>query len=221
MSLPDKYIEYDVGTRWNSTYRMLDDGLKARAQIDRLLALQTQIPPFTVDEWLCLSQIHQVLAKFNGLTLFLSEKRPQFSLAVPLYHELHDLLYEGSESQGSFTGLCNDIAFTMKECLTKYKKYYTFMDDSDMFYTSLTLDPRVKRDLSLGEMEDKEAGDLILKALHNNLHQRYPSIGSELPRYGISQQSTREIRCSSVGSQMLQRLLSIVNYQSIYWVAIR
>ncbi|KAJ5550757.1 hypothetical protein N7461_005455 [Penicillium sp. DV-2018c] len=29
-----KFIEYDVDTRWNSTFRLLDDGLKSRAQID-------------------------------------------------------------------------------------------------------------------------------------------------------------------------------------------
>jgi hypothetical protein len=34
MNLPYKYIEYDVETRWNSTYRMQDDGLKAKDQIN-------------------------------------------------------------------------------------------------------------------------------------------------------------------------------------------
>ena len=71
MSLPDKYIEYDVENWWNPTYRMLDDVLKVRVQINRFLALQTEIPPFTVDEWLRLSQIHQVLAKFNELCSYL------------------------------------------------------------------------------------------------------------------------------------------------------
>lgn len=55
-------------------------------------------------------------------------------------------------------------------------------------------------------MENKEAGDLILKAIHHNLHQRYPSIGGESPRYGISQQSTPETKRSNVESRMPQRL---------------
>ncbi|KAK9484587.1 hypothetical protein V1527DRAFT_469715, partial [Lipomyces starkeyi] len=113
MNLPDKYIEYDVETRWNSTYRMLDDGLKSKDQINQFLALQTEIPAFTDEEWLRLSQVHQVLTKFNELTLFISEQRPQISLAVPLYYELHDLLYEGSESQGTFAGLDQDIISAM------------------------------------------------------------------------------------------------------------
>ncbi|KAJ5582682.1 hypothetical protein N7535_001302 [Penicillium sp. DV-2018c] len=32
-----KFIEYDVDTRWNSTFRLLDDGLESRAQIDLFL----------------------------------------------------------------------------------------------------------------------------------------------------------------------------------------
>jgi hypothetical protein len=125
MNLPDKFIKYDLETRWNSTYRMLDDGLKAKDQIDRFLSLQSEIPAFTKQEWLRLSQIHQVLTKFHVLTLFVSEHKPQISLAVPLYYDLHDLLHETSECQGSFTGLDPDIASAMKEGMKKYKKYYT------------------------------------------------------------------------------------------------
>jgi hypothetical protein len=60
LNLSGKYIEYDVENRWNSTYRMLDDGLKAQAQINRFVLLQTEIPPFTDDDWRRLSQIHQI-----------------------------------------------------------------------------------------------------------------------------------------------------------------
>jgi hypothetical protein len=206
MNLSGKYIQYDVETRWNSTYRMLDDGLNARDQINRFLSLQTEIPPLTDNDWGRLSQIHQILAKFNELTLFVSERRPQISLAVPLYYELHDLLYEGSESQGVFKELDPDIASAIKQGLKKYKKYYTFMDDSEIYYTALVLDPRVKGDLILRELEDKEAGNLILKAIRDNLCQKYPPTRSESPRSGTSRQSTPGIKRSSVESRMLQRL---------------
>jgi len=45
----------------------------------------------------------------------------------------------------------------MKEGLNKYEKYYTFKDESEIYYTALVLDPRVKGDLISGELEDKEA----------------------------------------------------------------
>jgi hypothetical protein len=72
MNLPDKFIEYDVETRWNSIYRMLDDGLKAKDQINRFLSLQTEIPAFTNQEWLRLSQIHQFLTFMNLPCFYLS-----------------------------------------------------------------------------------------------------------------------------------------------------
>ncbi|ODQ69157.1 hypothetical protein LIPSTDRAFT_76400 [Lipomyces starkeyi NRRL Y-11557] len=34
MNLATKYIEYDVDTRWNSTFRMLEDALNAQPQVD-------------------------------------------------------------------------------------------------------------------------------------------------------------------------------------------
>jgi hypothetical protein len=55
----------------------------------------------------------------------------------------------------------------MKEGLKKYKKYYTFMDESAFYYTALVLDPRVKGDLIKRELEDKETSDLILIAIRS------------------------------------------------------
>jgi hAT family C-terminal dimerisation region len=205
MNLPGKYIEYDVETRWNSTFRMLDDGLTAKAQIIRFVSFHPELQSFTDNDWSRLSQIHQILAKFNELTLFVSEKRPQISLTVPLYYDLHDLLYESIESQGIFKGLDPDIASAMKEGLKKYEKYYTFMDESEIYYTALVLDPRVKGDLISRELEDKEASDLILEAIRNNLHKKYPPTTSESSRSGPPE-STPDLGRSNVESRMLQRL---------------
>lgn len=122
MSLPRKYIQYDVENRWNLTYRMLDDSLKAKAQISQFVSLQTDIPSFTGNDWERLSQIHRILTKSNELALFVSKRRPQISLAMPVYYELHDLLSEGSESQGSCKELDPDIASALKE-----KKVYEIL----------------------------------------------------------------------------------------------
>lgn len=58
INLSSKYIEYDVDTRWNSTFRMLDDALKAKCQVEKFLQLQTYFPRFTTKDWSRLSQIH-------------------------------------------------------------------------------------------------------------------------------------------------------------------
>ncbi|KAK9475623.1 ribonuclease H-like domain-containing protein, partial [Lipomyces japonicus] len=156
MDLPDRYIEYDVEARWNSTYRMLDAGLNSKQQVARFLASQREILPFTKNDWQRLSQIHKVLAKFDELAQFISEKRPQLSLAIPIYYELHDLLYGGSENDGAFTGIDADISAALKASLKKYEKYYTFVEERDTYYTALILDPRVKEDLILGGLDDKD-----------------------------------------------------------------
>lgn len=100
---------------------MLNDRLKAQIQINQFLLLQTDIPPFTDEDWRYLSQIHQILAKFNELTLFISEQKSQISLTVLLYYELHDLLHESSELEGIFKELDPNIASAIKKGLKKYK----------------------------------------------------------------------------------------------------
>ncbi|ODQ73383.1 hypothetical protein LIPSTDRAFT_71801 [Lipomyces starkeyi NRRL Y-11557] len=44
LDLPDKFIEYDTDTRWNSTNRMLADGLLAKVQINKYLEHQIELP---------------------------------------------------------------------------------------------------------------------------------------------------------------------------------
>jgi hypothetical protein len=61
----------------------------------------------------------------------------------------------------------------VKEGMKKYQKYYTFMDVSDTYYTALVLDPHIKGDLLLAELEDEVTGKDILKGLCENIHQNY------------------------------------------------
>lgn len=147
MKLDDKFIGYDVETRWNSTFRMLNDGIQARAQINRFCAVQGEIPPFTNAEWERLGQIHKALKTFNDLTHLVSISRPQISLTVPIYYKLHDLLREDA-----LVGYDDDIANAIRSGMKKYQKYYDFMDNSEAYYTALMLDPQLKGDLILHEM---------------------------------------------------------------------
>ncbi|EED14010.1 hypothetical protein TSTA_102400 [Talaromyces stipitatus ATCC 10500] len=106
--------------------------------------------------------IHNILSKFNELALFVSKKKFQISLTVLIYYELHDLLDEASERKERFLDLDEDISLAVKEGMKKYKKYYTFMDTSDTYYTALILDPQIKDDLLLDKLEDKTTRREIL-----------------------------------------------------------
>jgi hypothetical protein len=73
MNLPTKFIEYDVDTRWNSSFRVLGDDLAAQPQVDEFLQYNS-FPSFTDSDWKRLRQIYTVLVKFNELTLLISEE---------------------------------------------------------------------------------------------------------------------------------------------------
>jgi hAT family C-terminal dimerisation region len=176
MKLDDKFIEYDVEIRWNSTFRMLDDGIQARPQINRFCAVQGEIPPFTNAEWEQLGQIHKALKTFNDLTHLVSISRPQISLTVPVYYKLHDLLRDDA-----LVGYDDDIANAMRAGMKKYQKYYDFMDNSEAYYTALMLDPQLKGDLILHEMVDQEAAQMIILETRRMLHKRYPPLPQSIP----------------------------------------
>jgi hypothetical protein len=132
-----------------------------------------------------------------------------FSLAVPIYYKLHDLLNNASEFKNSFSGLDQDIGLAVEEGMKKYEKYYSFIDESDTYYTALILDPWVKGDLILTELqEDSNSGSLILEAIQHNLHQQYPLTVAESGLLISAQQSSAAdtIDNSDVESRMLRRL---------------
>ena len=112
------------------------------------------------------------------MTNLVSTSRPQISLTVPIYYALQDLLEDTA-----LVGYDDDIANAMRVGMKKYQKYYNFMDNSETYYTALILDPQVKGDLILHEIEDQEAAQMIIQETRQMLHQRYPpqSIPQSIP----------------------------------------
>ncbi|KAK9427491.1 hypothetical protein V1505DRAFT_288602, partial [Lipomyces doorenjongii] len=155
--LNDKYIEYDVDTRWNSTYRMLQGGLAAKEQIRCYLNAVRLLPPFTASDWEQLGQIARVLQKFDEFTNLVSTKGLSISLSIGVYYELQDLLDSASTRQGEFADLNDEIALAVALGLKKYHKYYAFLDEQDAYYIALILDPRFKAELLKAELKDEDA----------------------------------------------------------------
>jgi hypothetical protein len=83
------------------------------------------------------------------------------------------------------------------------------MDITDTYYTALVLDPRIKGDLLLYELEDQANSIDIIQYLRDDLHSRYPaSRTSESEPHDISDSGYQEPvqKKSKVGTRMLQRL---------------
>ena len=199
--LNDKFIEYDVDTRWNSTFRMIRDALQAKQQIKKWIDSQTYLPPFTTEDWACLHQIESILAKFEEFTLTVSKRQPQISLAIPIYYELHDILNDAASREGEFSGLRADIASAVSSGLNKFKKYYDLMDGQDAYYVAQVLDPRFKT-LLLEKELGKVSAHKVIKHMKELLHEQYPSPRVE----SIVTSSPNEPAARTIEARILQKL---------------
>ncbi|KAK9364446.1 hypothetical protein V1509DRAFT_65473 [Lipomyces kononenkoae] len=84
------------------------------------------------------------------------------------------------------------------------------MDMSDTYYTALVLDPRVKVDWLLAELEDEAAGQGILDALRDNIHGDYAVHAIEPSLPPAPQSPDRRTEFNDVESRTLQRLQSLL-----------
>jgi hypothetical protein len=172
--LSDTLIPYDIDTRWNSTYLMLEAGIKAKRQVSKWIQSYSNMPQFTEADWDYLQQVASVLRRFYEHTEYVSQLAPQMSYAVPIYYDLHDLIHEAANREGDFANLSEDIAIAVSTSLKKYQKYYDFMDGLDIYYIALILNPRYKTRLLQQELE--EHADPIIQHIKEVLHQQYPPI---------------------------------------------
>jgi hypothetical protein len=85
--LSDTLIPYDIDTRWNSTYLMLEAGIKAKRQVSKWIQSHSDMPQFTEADWDYLQQVAGVLQRFYEHTEYVSQSTSQMSYAVPIYYD--------------------------------------------------------------------------------------------------------------------------------------
>lgn len=132
--------------------------------------------------------------------MFISKRNLQISLAVPIYYKLHELLKDVREGNGDFVNLDRVIIATVKEGIKKYEKYYSIMNDCDTYYTALVLDPQVKGEKVLRELQDGNTGTMILEMIRINLHQVYAASN---PEHDAATSQSTSLKHSDVESRML------------------
>lgn len=207
--LKDKFIEYDVETRWNSTHRMLRDAMNAKQQIKKWIDHQVDFPPFSAEDWDRLQQIEGFLARFEEFTLTVSKRQPQITLAIPIYYELHDLLHDAASREGEFSALHPEISTAAAAGLKKFQKYYNLMDGQDAYYVALVLDPRFKT-LLLDRDLGKVTAPKVVTHIKELLHDQYPSAIDSSGNPSEVQLSLEK----SIEARVLQRLQPKKRYSS-------
>lgn len=115
----------------------------------------------------------QVLSLFEAFTRVVSSSsRPQISFSLGVYWELFDLLQAVSDREENFIDCQDDIAEAAKAGMVKFQTYYSFIDESDTYYTATILDPRSKLKW-LKKMLGNEDYELIVGEIRSRLHAQY------------------------------------------------
>ena len=96
-------------------------------------------------------------------------------MSLAVYYELSDLLQEIKDREKDFQDFNLDILIAAGSAIDKYQKYYSFMDNSIIYYVAAVLDPQVKTQLLEHELSKSDAKNLI-QSLREELHGLYPLI---------------------------------------------
>ncbi|KAK9481343.1 ribonuclease H-like domain-containing protein [Lipomyces japonicus] len=98
-NLPQTVLQYDVGTRWNSTYKMLQSSIKLKEQI-KLYPGETKIlPAFIYHDWHRIEQVCSVLRWLDSATETVSRNGSgEFLHTSPLLLSTRPITSSGGEN---------------------------------------------------------------------------------------------------------------------------
>ena len=102
---------------------------------------------------------------------------------------------DAANQEGDFKSLHKDIAAAISSALKTYSKYYDFMDNLDIYYIALILNPRYKTQLLEQELGDDAS--IVIQQIKDVLYREYPPIPSPSPISSSSQRQTLEARLLS------------------------
>ncbi|KAF3775114.1 Zinc finger BED domain-containing protein DAYSLEEPER [Nymphaea thermarum] len=162
-------LNYDVPTRWNSTFIMLIDALlfKDVFQHLTLCGLNYACLP-SEDEWSHASDLCQFLKVFDDATnLFYTSKKVTYNLVfeevLSIYHHLH-------RHRGTSNEHIRALIYKMQKKIGKYMKSYNFL-----FAIAVVLDPRFKLSYFKYLFDDLDKPDAMVKyeVVEKIIHELY------------------------------------------------
>lgn len=172
---PGKQVSYDVDTRWNSTYIMIQDALRLQTELGQFVRIHPELQALqlTDDEWSTLQQVAKILKPFWDHTNSVSKACPTIVESLPIYWSLDDLLNDVRNAEGDFEDVNIEIRGAVEIGIRKMNKFARKMDDNLLYYVASVLDPRIKSSLIVSQMSEQDSG-LIVSQVREFLKKEYP-----------------------------------------------
>lgn len=151
--LPFYSLKFDVSTRWNSTFFMLE----SLVNNETLICALSETNTFSAVEWNDIKNIVLLLRPFNNLTNLIS------GVLYPTIAYCYSLSLEIKKIINNFSTNAHTKKH-MKEMLAKYETYTKSFNDC--YYISMILDPRFK--CALLDLNDKQKYIDKLKTIYKS-----------------------------------------------------
>ncbi|EED11685.1 conserved hypothetical protein [Talaromyces stipitatus ATCC 10500] len=144
---PCKQINYDIDTRWNSTYNMVSEALRLRKEVTQFIREHPDIREMqpTDSDWSTLRQIQKVLKPFWDHT-----------------------------NSCDFQEITKEVQNAVEGGIRKMDKFTKKMDSNIIYYVAAILDPRVKTSFIRAQMSKSDA-DVIVSDIREYLKKQYPA----------------------------------------------
>ncbi|KAJ5752721.1 hypothetical protein N7520_009638 [Penicillium odoratum] len=172
---PSKQVSYDVDTRWNSTYIMIQDALRLQTELGQFVRIHPEVQALqlTDGDWSTLQQVAKVLKPFWDHTNSVSKTCPTIVESLPIYWSLDDLLNDVQNAEGDFEDVSIEIRNAVERGIQKMNKFARKMDDNLLYYVASVLDPRIKSSLIVSQMSEQDSA-LIVSQVREFLKKEYP-----------------------------------------------
>lgn len=157
LDLPNKIIQQDVTTRWNSTFYMTKSLLEHWRVLGVYGANHKLLVSFTVNQWSLIENITTLLAPFEQLTKEISSDSATTADVIPSVVALKRLLSKTADTDFGVR--------TTKTTLAAVDKRFNSTFSEPLYYLSTILDPRYK-DLYFDTALRATARDRLQKEIH-------------------------------------------------------